>query len=147
MGLRYERALIQSLLQGVVTMKESVTYQAILEEGEARGEAKGRAEGEAKEARKILLLLGRDQLGEGDPWTTFKRYHVRVRNCGCVGEDHSEGACKSSRRCSMALALLTCISWPCHMAAAVVFSSLLSTATFYGTPSACGATTPRQKGA
>ena len=37
-------------------MKESVTYQAILEEGEARGEA--------KEARKILLLLGRDQFGE-----------------------------------------------------------------------------------
>jgi predicted transposase YdaD len=53
-----------------------VTYQAILEEGEARGEAKGRAQGEAKgraqgeamgeakEARKILLLLGRDQFGE-----------------------------------------------------------------------------------
>jgi predicted transposase YdaD len=43
-------------------MKESVTYQAILEEGEARGEAKGEAKG--KEARKILLLLGRDQFGE-----------------------------------------------------------------------------------
>jgi hypothetical protein len=60
MGLRYERALIQSLLQGVTTMKESVTYQAILEEGMAEGEAKGKA----KEARKILLLLGRDQFGE-----------------------------------------------------------------------------------
>jgi hypothetical protein len=64
MGLRYERALIQTLLQGVVTMKESVTYQAILEEGEARGEAKGEAKGKAEEARKILLLLGRDQFGE-----------------------------------------------------------------------------------
>jgi predicted transposase YdaD len=52
MGLRYERTLIQKLLQGVVTMKESVTYQAILEEGEAKG------------ARKILVLLGRDQFGE-----------------------------------------------------------------------------------
>jgi predicted transposase YdaD len=52
MGLRYERALVQALLQGVVTMKESVTYQAILEEGEV------------KEARKLLLLLGRDQFGE-----------------------------------------------------------------------------------
>jgi predicted transposase YdaD len=60
MGLRYEQALIQTLLQGVGKMKESVTYQAILEEGEAKGEAKGRAE----EARRILLLLGRDQLGE-----------------------------------------------------------------------------------
>jgi hypothetical protein len=68
MGLRYQRALIQRLLQGVISMKESVTYQAILEEGEAKGraegEARGRAEGEANEARKILLLLGRDQLGE-----------------------------------------------------------------------------------
>jgi hypothetical protein len=60
MGMRYERALIQTLLQGVVAMKESVTYQAILEEGEAKGEARG----EANEARKILLLLGRDQFGE-----------------------------------------------------------------------------------
>jgi hypothetical protein len=37
-------------------MKESVTYQAILNEGEAKGKA--------DEARRILLLLGRDQLGE-----------------------------------------------------------------------------------
>jgi hypothetical protein len=71
MGLRYEQELIQKLLQGVVTMKESVTYQAILEEGMAEGRAAGRAagrvegeaEGEAKEARKMLLLLGHDQFG------------------------------------------------------------------------------------
>ena len=56
MGMRCERPLIQTLLQGVITMKESVTYQAILEEGEAKGMA--------KEARNILLLLGRDQFGE-----------------------------------------------------------------------------------
>lgn len=41
-------------------MKESVTYQAIIEEGEAKGKAKG----EANEARKILLLQGRDRFGE-----------------------------------------------------------------------------------
>jgi predicted transposase YdaD len=41
-------------------MKESTTYQAILEEGEAIGVAKGKAE----EARNILLLQGRDRLGE-----------------------------------------------------------------------------------
>jgi hypothetical protein len=52
MGLRYERTLIQMLLQGVITMKESVTYQAIIEEGEAN------------EARKILLLLGRRRFGD-----------------------------------------------------------------------------------
>ncbi len=64
MGLRYEQALIKRLLQEVGNMKESVTYRAILEEGEARGEARGEAKGEAKEARKILLLFGRDKFGE-----------------------------------------------------------------------------------
>jgi hypothetical protein len=60
MGLRYERALIQTLLRGVAKMKESVTYQAILEEGMAEGKAKGKAE----EARRLLLLLGRERFGE-----------------------------------------------------------------------------------
>ena len=41
-------------------MKESVTYQAIIEEGLAEGLAKG----ELEEARKILLLLGRRHFGE-----------------------------------------------------------------------------------
>jgi hypothetical protein len=41
-------------------MKESTTYQAILDEGEAIGIAKGKAE----EARKMLLLQGREQFGE-----------------------------------------------------------------------------------
>jgi predicted transposase YdaD len=56
MGLRYERAMVQGLLRGVTNMKESVTYQAILEEGEAMGKA--------AEARKMLLLQGRDRFGE-----------------------------------------------------------------------------------
>jgi hypothetical protein len=60
MGLRYESAIVQSLLRGVMNMKESTTYQAILEEGKAEGEAKGKAE----EARKMLLLMGRERFGE-----------------------------------------------------------------------------------
>jgi hypothetical protein len=64
MGLRYEQAVIQTLLRGVVNMKESVTYQAILEEGEAIGVAKGEAKGKAEEARRMLLLQGRDRFGE-----------------------------------------------------------------------------------
>jgi predicted transposase YdaD len=59
MSVRYEQALIQTLLQGVLAMKESVTYQAILREGEAKGEA--------NEARKILLLQGRIRFGEPPP--------------------------------------------------------------------------------
>ena len=49
-------------------MKESTTYQAILKEGKAEGKAigiaEGKAEGKAEEARKMLLLQGRDRLGE-----------------------------------------------------------------------------------
>jgi predicted transposase YdaD len=70
MGVRYERALVQRLLQGVVAMKESVTYQAILEEGEAKGKAEGRLEGKAEEARRILLLLGQRRFGEPSPEET-----------------------------------------------------------------------------
>ncbi len=60
MGVRYEQAVIQRLLQGVMSMKESVTYQAILDEGRAEGIAKGKAE----EARRILRMQGENLLGE-----------------------------------------------------------------------------------
>lgn len=53
MGMRYEEALISQLLQGVLGMKESVTYQAIVREGLSQGEL--------NEARKLLLRLGRNQ--------------------------------------------------------------------------------------
>ncbi|MBY0526159.1 MAG: hypothetical protein K2R98_22385 [Gemmataceae bacterium] len=56
MGLRYESALIHSLLQGIPAMRESTTYQAILQEG--------KAEGKAEEARNILRLLGHHKFGE-----------------------------------------------------------------------------------
>jgi predicted transposase YdaD len=49
-------------------MRDSTTYQAILDEGRAEGEIKGRAEGEikgrAEEARRLLLRLGRKHLGD-----------------------------------------------------------------------------------
>src|SRR5260370_15948761 len=51
LGLRYSRELARHLLRGVRSMKESVTYQAILEEGEE----KGKIEGALAEARKFLL--------------------------------------------------------------------------------------------
>ncbi len=71
MGLRYAPSLARQLLQGVRNMRESATYQAILEEGaaigEARGEARGRVEGEVRgkveEARDVLLRLGRQRFG------------------------------------------------------------------------------------
>jgi predicted transposase YdaD len=65
MGLRYPRELAAQLLKGVRAMKESSTYQAILEEGEARGEARWRAEQE----RVLLIRLGRKRFGEPDAFT------------------------------------------------------------------------------
>src|SRR5262245_6757625 len=55
MGLRFERALVRRLLEGVTTMEESVTYQYIIEKGEQRGQL--------KEGRKMLQLLGEAELG------------------------------------------------------------------------------------
>jgi hypothetical protein len=66
MGMRYAKPLIDSLLQGVLAMEESVTYQAMLRQGMDKGIAKGKAE----EARRILFLVGREQLGEPDADTT-----------------------------------------------------------------------------
>jgi predicted transposase YdaD len=60
MGLKYERGLAGKLLQGVLGMKESVTYQAIVEEGEAKGEARGKVQGECR----LLLRLGTKKFGE-----------------------------------------------------------------------------------
>jgi predicted transposase YdaD len=55
MGLRYSRKMATALLRGVRAMKESVTYQAIVDEG--------RAEGRLTEARAILLRQGRKRFG------------------------------------------------------------------------------------
>jgi predicted transposase YdaD len=56
MGLRYREELVSRVLQGVLEMEESVTYQAIIR--------KGQAEGQLREARKNLLLVGTKCLGD-----------------------------------------------------------------------------------
>jgi predicted transposase YdaD len=59
MGLRYSPALPAQLLSGVLSMQESTTYQAILEEGRAQGEARGAVH----EARKLIFLQARERFG------------------------------------------------------------------------------------
>lgn len=59
MGLRYNMSFRTQLLQGVRRMRESNTYQQILEEGRVEG----RTEGELREARRILLRQGVRRLG------------------------------------------------------------------------------------
>jgi predicted transposase YdaD len=67
LGLRHSPAVAHALLQGVLSMKESSTYQAIvqegLQEGLQKGLQEGRMEGAVQEARKLLLRLGSKQLG------------------------------------------------------------------------------------
>ena len=77
LGLRFSPALAEQLFRGVVSMRESSTYQAILEEGRLEGQQKGRAEGRAEgrtegavqEARKLLRLVGDDAFGPPDART------------------------------------------------------------------------------
>ena len=60
-GLRVDRKQARTIFQGIPAMRESDTYQAILDEG--------REEGEIREAQKILLRLGPKKLGEPDEAT------------------------------------------------------------------------------
>lgn len=61
LGLRYSPALAAQLFRGVMGMKESSTYQAILEEG--------RNEGAVAEARKLLRVFGDRKFGNPDTRT------------------------------------------------------------------------------
>jgi predicted transposase YdaD len=65
MGMRYQDALVNQLLQGVLDMEESTTYQAIIR--------KGLAAGELKEARKMLLRLGETHLQTAPPAALQRR--------------------------------------------------------------------------
>lgn len=62
-GLRYNRKLTAKLYEGVTSMEESSTYQAILEKGEAKGRAKGEAIGRAAASREVIRILGEPKLG------------------------------------------------------------------------------------
>ena len=55
-GLTLNKEIIHRLLRTEI-MKESVTYQEILLEGEAKGEARGKAEGKAEAAKQIALNM------------------------------------------------------------------------------------------
>ena len=67
MGLRYDKSMIGRVMREVTKMRESSTYQAILEEGavigEARGEAKGEVKGRVASLRKMIRQLGPKRLG------------------------------------------------------------------------------------
>ena len=69
MGLRYPKTFTRQLLRGVNDMKDSVTYQEILQEGEKKGRREGRREGQQEEAARMLILFRGARLGEPDDAT------------------------------------------------------------------------------
>lgn len=66
LGLRYDRDEARQLLQGITRMRESSTYQAILDEGREEG----RHEGELHALRRTLLRMGEEKFGPVDPATS-----------------------------------------------------------------------------
>ena len=63
MGLRFPRALVRQIVGKAQKMKESETYQIILEEGEARGEARGEFRGELRATLNSLIRIGTRKFG------------------------------------------------------------------------------------
>lgn len=110
MGLRYDAEVGQQVLRRVRQMRESTTYQAILEEGREEGEERGLQlglqrglqAGRAQEARRLLLLFGGARLGAPDA-------EVRARLDALTDPDLLD---------RLAERLLTATSWAEVMAAA-----------------------------
>lgn len=67
LGLRYPRQSVAQLFRGIPAMRESDTYQMILEEGIERGREEGREEGLLAGARLALFTVGTPRFGEPDP--------------------------------------------------------------------------------
>ena len=63
LGLKYDKAFIETLTKGIQKMRESVTYQMILDEGREQGRDEGRDEGRIQEARENILALGTRRYG------------------------------------------------------------------------------------
>ncbi len=69
MGLRYPKEMIDGLMREVGTMEDSVTYQAIIEQGKALGKSIGESAGRLAGEKRVLLLAGERLWGPADPRT------------------------------------------------------------------------------
>ena len=61
MGLRFPREIVDQMMPGIRNMRDSLTYQAILEEGRVEGEVRGE--------QRLLLRQGAARLGPPDDHT------------------------------------------------------------------------------
>ena len=75
MGVRYPDDLVNQLLEGIQTMRESTTYQAILREGRITGE------------QQLLLRQGTKRFGEPDATTVAAIEAIQdIDRLGALGE-------------------------------------------------------------
>jgi predicted transposase YdaD len=65
LGLNYSPRLVDQLMPGLQHMRDSSTYQAILNQGREEGREEGRAEGE----HRLIMRLGSGRLGAPDEVT------------------------------------------------------------------------------
>ena len=91
LGLRFPPTVVDRMMPGIRSMRDSLTYQAILEEGRVEG----RAEGRVDEARELLLELGTGRFGPPDGGT-----HATLRAIADRAQLHA-----------LAARLLTVASW------------------------------------
>jgi predicted transposase YdaD len=77
LGLKYDQDFARNLLKPVVgKMRESTTYQAILEEGMELGEEKGKIEGKIEGELAALEIVGLNRFGE--PSSTVREALGRI---------------------------------------------------------------------
>jgi predicted transposase YdaD len=63
LGLRFSAPIIESIRAGAFAMKESVTYQMIVEEGRQEGRQQGQLQG----IHKTLFIQGKVRFGKATP--------------------------------------------------------------------------------
>lgn len=66
LGLRYDKAVAETLFRGVQKMRESSTYQAILDEGRVEGQTRERLRALRSLQENLIAMLG-DRFGKLDP--------------------------------------------------------------------------------
>lgn len=71
-GLRVAKSDLGSIYRGIGLMQESTAFDEVMEEGELRGEIRGELRGELKRSHRLLLRLGRKQIGAPDAATEAK---------------------------------------------------------------------------
>ncbi len=84
-GLRFDKALIRQVFQEGI-MRESVIYQEILQEGEAKGRVEGETKGRTEEALSLVLRQLSRRFGSLSPNTQIQIQSLSLTQIEALGE-------------------------------------------------------------